>query len=238
MRAYFEGLYKGGIDRLMSDLTESLEKGKKRFVITANPEIYMQAEKYPELGRLFTDGNTVVADGIGVVKACRRLGVEGVEKIPGVDISRRLLKEGSRLGCGAVFLGAKREVSEKFTDMVAKKYPGIKILGAVDGYAPDLEGEFKDLLAKRPDIVLVALGVPKQELLIDKYFGECEKGVFVGVGGTFDVLSGVKKRAPKLFLKTNTEWLYRIITEPNRLGRFFRNNIRFMLRVKHWDREK
>ena len=86
--------------------------------------------------------------------------------------------------------------------------------------------------ALQPDLVLVALGVPAQEKLIARHLGNFSKGVFIGVGGSFDVLSGSKRRAPALFVKTNTEWLYRILREPSRLGRFYRNNIKFLGEVR------
>ena len=83
-----------------------------------------------------------------------------------------------------------------------------------------------------PDICLVALGIPKQELLISKYIENAKKGIYIGVGGSFDVLSGVKKRAPKIFIKLNLEWLYRIIKEPKRIKRFWNNNVKFLIKVR------
>ena len=83
-----------------------------------------------------------------------------------------------------------------------------------------------------PDICLVALGIPFQETIIYKHFNEFKKGIFIGVGGSFDVLSGFKKRAPKIFQKLNIEWLYRIIKEPKRLKRFYKNNIQFVFQLK------
>ena len=79
---------------------------------------------------------------------------------------------------------------------------------------------------------MVALGIPNQEKLIYKHLSKFKSGIFIGVGGSFDVISGSKKRAPKLFIKLNLEWLYRIVTEPKRLKRFYNNNIKFMLKVK------
>ena len=72
----------------------------------------------------------------------------------------------------------------------------------------------------------------KQEKLIYKHLNSFKKGIFVGVGGSFDVISGTKKRAPKLFIKLNLEWLYRIVTEPKRLKRFYNNNIKFILKIR------
>ena len=81
-------------------------------------------------------------------------------------------------------------------------------------------------------MVLVALGIPQQELLIYNNLNNFNKGIFIGVGGSFDVLSGTKKRAPKLFIKLKLEWLYRIVCEPKRLKRFFRYNVKFLFRSK------
>ena len=90
---------------------------------------------------------------------------------------------------------------------------------------------FEDMKQKEPDIVFAALGMPQQEMLIYKHLKEFSKGIFIGVGGSFDVISGMKKRAPELFVKCNLEWLYRIVSEPKRLKRFWNNNIKFLFVV-------
>ena len=91
---------------------------------------------------------------------------------------------------------------------------------------------FAEIAALQPDLVLVALGIPRQELAIHDHLAQFQKGIFIGVGGSFDVLSGSKKRAPTLFIKFNLEWLYRILKEPKRLKRFYDSNIRFLGMVK------
>ena len=90
----------------------------------------------------------------------------------------------------------------------------------------------EEIVKKEPDVILVALGTPHQELLIDKYYERASKGIFLGVGGSFDVLSGMKKRAPRIFIKCNMEWLYRIVSEPKRIGRFYKSNVRFIKKVR------
>ena len=90
---------------------------------------------------------------------------------------------------------------------------------------------FDEIADEQPDIVLVALGIPQQEILIYKNYERFEKGIFIGVGGSFDVLSGMKKRAPEFFVKCNLEWLYRIVKEPKRMKRFFVSNIKFIIEV-------
>ena len=98
----------------------------------------------------------------------------------------------------------------------------------------DKDKVFLDIVSKKPDIVLVALGIPLQEKLIYKYLDKFEKGIFVGVGGSFDVISGHKKRAPKVFIKLNLEWLYRIMKEPSRLKRFYDSNVKFIFKVRKY----
>ena len=90
----------------------------------------------------------------------------------------------------------------------------------------------KKIVKLNPDICLVALGIHYQEKLINKYIDIAKKGIYVGVGGSFDVLSGTKKRAPKIFIKLNLEWLYRLICEPKRLKRFINSNVKFIFEVR------
>ena len=85
----------------------------------------------------------------------------------------------------------------------------------------------------KPDIILVALGIPNQEKLIYKNLSKFDKGIFVGVGGSFDVISGCKKRAPKIFVRLKLEWLYRITVEPSRLNRFYQSNIKYLFKINN-----
>ena len=107
------------------------------------------------------------------------------------------------------------------------------------GYTRDDEREdfFKKIDLEKVDVCLVALGIPEQEKLIYKHLNNLNKGIFIGVGGTFDVLSGQKKRAPKWMINLNLEWLYRIIKEPKRIKRFWQNNIVFLFKVKKLKRK-
>ena len=128
--------------------------------------------------------------------------------------------------------GAKKEVVTQLVKKVKKDYPNIIISGYNDGYVEDKDSVFDEIANIQPDVVLVALGIPAQEMLIAKHYNRFKKGVFIGVGGSFDVLSGMKKRAPKIFIKLNLEWLYRILKEPNRFGRFYRSNVKFISEIK------
>ena len=107
-----------------------------------------------------------------------------------------------------------------------------------NGYDGDKDQIFDEIAAIGPDLTLVALGAPAQDLLIHRRLKDFSKGVFMGVGGSFDVLSGSKRRAPAFFVRTNTEWLYRILREPSRLGRFWNNNVKFLGEVKRAARQE
>ena len=134
--------------------------------------------------------------------------------------------------------GAKEEILEQLVSKIKCEYPNIRIVGYQNGYVPDKDVVFEWIEEKQPDAVLVALGIPAQELLIYKPYEKFCKGIFIGVGGSFDVLSGIKKRAPHIFLKFNLEWLYRIVTEPKRIKRFYRSNIKFISKVKEMRNKK
>ena len=233
MKRFFEKLYTDSKAAFFELLKTNLTENKRMFVVTANPEAFTNGEKNPEFQKLMLDPKTtVVADGIGIVKGAKIIGLEIKERIPGVDITAELFKVGNELGKSVYLFGAKTEVLEALIKVLNEKYPNLKIAGATNGYVEDRDAVFEDILKAEPDIILVALGIPAQELLIYKHLEKFNKGIFVGVGGSFDVLSGTKKRAPDFFVNNNMEWLYRISTEPRRLKRFYNNNVKFFLKIK------
>lgn len=239
MREYFDKLYKGNLEEFSDVLSDRLRKNEKAFVITANPETLMIGEKNPDFQKiLLSEDTTITADGIGVVKGAQMLGYAINERVTGVDIVKKLLECADREHRSLYLFGAKPEVVKTLAEKIQREYKGIRLLGYTDGYVPDKDGEFSKLIAQKPDIVLVALGIPAQELLIAKYYEKFEKGIFVGIGGAFDVLSGMKKRAPKFFIQHNLEWLYRICSEPKRFKRFYQSNVRYISTIKKLQKRK
>jgi len=229
----FDKLYNKSTQSFNNILKENLKQNKKMFIVTANPETFMKSETDDELKELLKNKNTIlVPDGIGIVKAAKMINYNIEERITGIDIAETLLEYGNELKKDLYLFGAKQEVIDSLLKIIREKYPNINVVGASNGYEIDKDKIFDKISKSNPDIVLVALGIPLQEKLIYKHLDKFKKGVFVGVGGSFDVISGHKKRAPKLFIKLNLEWLYRIIKEPNRLKRFYDSNIKFMFKVK------
>ena len=233
MKRFFDKLYKGPKSDFLLLVKENLIKEQRTFIVTANPEAFMFGDKESDFNDLLLDdATTVVADGIGIVKGGKKIGVDIAERIPGIDVAEQLLVYGDELKKTVFFLGAKQEVIDALCNVVKEKYSGLSVVGAVNGYIDDKDAVFEQIKEIRPDIVLVALGIPAQEKLIYKHLKSFDKGIFVGVGGSFDVLSGTKERAPKFFIDHNLEWLYRITKEPSRLKRFYDSNVKFLLKLK------
>lgn len=233
MKKIFDKLYFKGNDKFYKDLKSWLKKNNKKFIVTANPETFMKSSEDSEVNDLLLDKNTVVVpDGIGIIKAAKILDYDIKERIPGIDIVQKLLEYGNELSKSIYLFGSKQEVIEDMGKLIETEYPNLTILGSKNGYEKNKDKVFDEIIEKSPDIVLVALGIPAQEKLIYKHLHKFEKGIFIGVGGSFDVLSGHKKRAPKIFIKLNLEWFYRIIKEPKRFKRFWNNNIKFLFKVK------
>lgn len=233
MKKIFKRLYTNSFDNFCELLKDKINSNKKTFIVTANPETFMMSEKDSEIRDMLLDKNvTLVPDGIGVVKAAKMLNINVYERIAGVDIAKFLLEYANEKGLKVYLFGSKQEVIDRMQQIIEKGYCNIKLVGATNGYVNDKDKEFENIRKLNPDIVMVALGIPVQEKLIYNHLNDFKKGIFIGVGGSFDVLSGTKKRAPRLFIKLKLEWLYRIICEPKRLKRFFKYNVKFLFRSK------
>lgn len=238
MRKYFEKIYQNGFERFASVLETKMDNEEKTFVITANPETLMIGVDTPLFDEILkSDKTIIVPDGIGVVKAAHMLNIPVKERVTGVEIVQKLFKLLDKKSRSLYLLGAKQEVLQKLIERIKQDYPNIKVLGYKDGYIKDKDAAFDQMVELKPDVVLVALGIPAQEQLIYKHYDKFDKGIFVGVGGSFDVLSGTKKRAPQIFIKLNLEWLYRIAKEPKRIKRFYVSNVKFISKIQKMKRQ-
>ena len=239
MKELFNKLYNKNEESFYKILAKNLKENKKTFIVTANPETFMMSENDDEMKKLLLDKNTIlVPDGIGIVKAARMIDYDIKERITGIDIANKLLELGNDQKKSIYLFGAKQEVIDSMKEVLKKNYPDLKLAGTANGYEKDKDKVFEKIAKAQPDIVLVALGIPLQEKLIYKHLDKFDNGIFVGVGGSFDVISGHKKRAPKIFIKLNLEWLYRILKEPKRLKRFYDSNVKFLFKIKKKDNKK
>lgn len=232
MKEYFDKLYLDTAENFHKLVKKNLKNEKKMFIVTANPETLMIAEENKEFKDvLIDDSTTIIADGIGVVKAAKMLKKDIKERIPGVELSEKLLFDLNSMKKKLYIFGAKKEVIEKMKSLINSKFPNINLVGAEHGYVKNKDDVFKDIEEKAPDVILVALGIPNQEMIIYKHLEKFKKGIFIGVGGTFDTLTGTVKRAPKIFIKLHLEWLYRICKEPKRFKRFYNSNVKYIKKI-------
>ncbi|MER2132667.1 MAG: WecB/TagA/CpsF family glycosyltransferase [Carnobacterium inhibens] len=220
-------------EAFLKELMARIDHKKKSFVVTANPEIVMYAKKDPNYMSLIKEADYVIADGIGIIKGSKMLGTPIVERVAGYDLMLALLEEANQQGSRVYLLGAKEDVLQSTVVKVKKLYPSINLVGSRNGYFDFSDSAVIEAVqATQPDIVFVAIGYPKQEQWIHQYMKTASKGLLMGVGGSFDVLSGKSKRAPKIFIKLNIEWLYRLIKQPFRIKRMMALP-RFLREVKN-----
>ncbi len=175
------------------------------------------------------------ADGASVVLASKYLDKPLPERVAGIDLMQDLVRLSSDKGYSIYLLGAKQEVVEKTSEVLKEEYPKLIVKGIKNGYFKDEEWKdiSKELKKIKPDIVFVGITSPKKEYLIEYLQNDGNKSVFMGVGGSFDVISGNIPRAPKWMQKCNLEWLFRVMQEPRRLfKRYFVGNRKFIKAVK------
>ena len=197
-----------------------MEREEKVFVVTANPEIAMKAIEDKEYRAVIDQATYITADGIGVVKAAGLLGTPLTERVTGYDSMMALLPIAEKKQYRIYLLGGQQETLDLAIANIKRDYPNINIVGQHNGFFDWEKNDIQqEILDKKTDLVFVALGVPRQENWIAQNLPSFEKGVFIGVGGSFDVIAGTVKRAPVFWQKVNLEWLYRLLKQPSRWKR-------------------
>ena len=199
-------------------------------VVTINPEIIAMAKEDAELKEIINSAELVIPDGIGVEIGLKILG-HNVKRIPGINFARRLLTTSVKNAQTVALVGSKPTVLKKTIDNLRNEIQGINIIYSRDGYFGDNQNVIEDLKLCKPDIILVAMGAPKQEKFIYQLKKVLPNSIMVGVGGSFDVWSGFIKRAPEIYQKLGLEWLYRTILEPERFKRIFPTLPMFIINV-------
>jgi len=207
-------------EEMVNLFIKRIHNREKTFVVTANPEIVMHAKKHGEYRAALNDANYIVPDGYGIILASRILNTPIPERVTGYDLTIRLLELANQNKWKVYLLGGKEEVNSAAASNIEKQYPHLQLVGRHHGFFV-LEEEMipADIQKLQPDIVLVALGVPRQELWTSRHLNSFSHGIFMGVGGSIDVLAGTVKRAPKIWQTLRVEWLYRLVKQPSRWRR-------------------
>lgn len=210
--------------RKMGETLDEIERlisvGDPCIVATADASGIAIAQSDGELREIYQRAALVTCDSNGVVWALGRKGVKA-DRVSGVDVADELCRLSAEKGYRIYFLGAGRGVADEAAEKMRLKYPGCNIVGSRHGFFPPSDDEYvaKDISAYEPDILLVALGIPRQEKFIYGTIGMTGAKVSIGVGGSFDVFSGRVKRAPRVIQKLKLEWLWRLILNPKKISK-------------------
>ena len=201
------------------DILEGYLADKKiHLVATANAEMVMMAHQDKELADVLKNADLVVPDGAGVVWAARYCGLDMPQRVAGYDLVQKFLAISAKKDYRIFLFGGAPGVAEKAKIEAEYKYPGVKIVGTRHGYfTNDNEQEILDVInASGANVLLAALGVPKQEKWLYRNRNNLNPSLSIGVGGTFDVMAGTVKRAPLWMQNANLEWLFRLLSQPQR----------------------
>jgi len=201
---------------------ESLIKaGTPSMVVTADASGFALCAEDSELNNIYQDADLATPDSQGVVWALRRKGHHGIKRVSGVDLVDQICELSSKRGYRLFILGAAPGVAESAAEKLRLKHPGCNIVGTRHGYFPADDDEIiaSEVAPFRPDVLFVAMGIPRQEKFIAKTMDTIKSGVAIGVGGSFDVFSGRAKRAPVIVQKMKLEWLWRLILNPSKISK-------------------
>jgi len=219
------------VGQAVSRACEIMLGGEKSYVVTPNPEIVWMSRRNEALRSALNGACLVLPDGIGIVIAARILKTPlSGGRIPGIEFAETLFLKMAESGGKIFLLGAKPGVAEEAGTRLAEKYPGLDIVGAADGYFTDDAAVVERINETNPDLLLVCLGAPKQEIWITDNIGRLNVPLCAGLGGSLDVFAGRAKRAPVIFQKSGLEWFYRLVREPRRIKRTLKLPL-FMLAV-------
>ncbi|WP_291571203.1 WecB/TagA/CpsF family glycosyltransferase [Clostridium sp. UBA4548] len=205
-----------------SNLINEIFKYEKVHIVSGNPEVLFQGLNNESLFRNFTSDNAIIIpDGVGTIIAAKMVKQPVKEKTAGIEVMDEIVRRCAETNKGIYLVGASQEIIEQCVLNLKKKYPDLNILGYHNGFfdqenCDDIIGDIKE---KSPYALFVAMGAPRQENFIIKYMDELPCKVFMGVGGSFDVIAGKVNRAPKWMINIGLEWFYRVAKEPWRVKR-------------------
>lgn len=210
-------------------ISEALERAETliaersaAYVVTPNPEIVMTCWDNPDAMEAVQNADLVLPDGVGVVYGAKILGTPLKGKLPGIDFATELMRRLAKRGGRVYLLGAKPGIAELAGERMQEQFPGLIVCGTHDGYFQEDAPVIEEINALQPDLLLVCLGAPKQELWMHRNRPLLKVGLMAGLGGSLDVFAGTVKRAPVFFQKLGMEWFYRLLKEPWRFKRMMK----------------
>lgn len=204
------------------DCIESvLQGGGSEYVCTVDASGAVMANADPDLAQIYRSALLATPDSHGVIWALRYRGVRECRRVSGIEIADKLCAASSRKGYRVFFLGAAPGVAEEAAERILLKHPGCRIVGTRNGFfTPEDDSLVAEEVAQaHPDILLVAMGIPRQEKFIAQWQATTGAKIAMGVGGTFDVMSGRIRRAPRWVQAIRCEWLWRLLQDPRKIAK-------------------
>ena len=212
------------MEETLEMMAQLVERPDTALVCTPNPEVLVAARGDDELRRALLTADLLLPDGVGLIWASGFLGTPLPQRVTGIDLVQQLFQWGQHQGSSFYFLGGRPGVAEMAARRVKEGYPGLKICGVRHGYyrAEEKEELLEEINCSHPDLLLVGMGVPRQEYFILEHRDQLKASLCLTVGGSFDVLAGRVKRAPVIYQRLRLEWFYRLLQEPMRWRRMLR----------------
>lgn len=213
---------------------EYIIKNKPLHLMGVNADKINELQENERLRNIVNNCEIINADGVSVVWASKKLKKPLKERVAGIDLMQELLKLAEKKGYTVYLLGAKEEIVRKTVDVIQKQYPQISVVGWRNGYFKECDWPSiaEDLKKCKAQLIFVGITSPLKEYFIEYLQNQGLESVFMGVGGSFDVISGKIPRAPKWVQKMGLEWLFRVIQEPGRLWkRYLIGNTKFIKNV-------
>lgn len=205
-----------------NELMDEILKKPKVNIISGNPEVLYNGLNNDLLRKSYNSKESIIIpDGVGTIIASKIYGEQIERKIAGIEVMDMLLDYCDKNEKPIYLVGAKDNIIVKCTKNIKKVHPKLKILGYNNGFfdIANCQSLINDIKSLKPFALFVAMGTPKQEIFIEKYKNNLPCSIFMGVGGSFDILAGASKRAPKWIINMGLEWLYRVVKEPRRIKR-------------------
>jgi N-acetylglucosaminyldiphosphoundecaprenol N-acetyl-beta-D-mannosaminyltransferase len=209
------------MDRVLERIDAFISSKEPHIVVTADSSGLVAATRDPEFKEILLNADLVTPDSIGIVWGARRAGQPVPERVSGVDIADELCKRSAERGYRIYFLGAAPGVAELAAERMRLRHPGCNIVGVRHGFFPSDSDELvaREVAESKPDVLLVAMGIPRQEKFIARTRHIIRAPVAMGVGGSFDVFSGRAKRAPRVVQRLHLEWMWRLILKPSKFAK-------------------
>lgn len=209
------------MEAVVAKIEEFIQSREPHIVVTADSSGIVQSQSDAEFAEILQNADIVTPDSEGVLWAAKRKGIYVPERVSGVDLFAELCQKSAEKGYRLFFLGAAPGVAEIAAERLRLRVPGCNIVGARHGYFPPDSDEIvaQEIAQTKPDVLFVAMGIPRQEKFIKRTQHILRCPVAIGVGGTLDVFSGKVRRAPRIIQSLKLEWLYRLMQNPKKMAK-------------------